>query len=83
MHTGIWEGVRNPSTQTGYQHVPCRVPQEARRQRELPLWLPQKGLGQGEQGSDGLGGITSRLPGLGLSLTDALPTDDYRQEIPK
>lgn len=47
-----------------------------RNHRELPLWLPQNGLDQGAQGSDGLAGITSRLPGVGLSLTDSLPTDD-------
>lgn len=44
--------------------------------RELPLWPPQSGLDQGAQGSDGLTGITSRLLGGGLSLTDSLLTDD-------
>lgn len=48
-----------------------------RSPREHPLWLNQD-----EQGSDGLSGIAARLLGVGLTLTDFLPTDDCRKEIP-
>lgn len=49
-----------------------------RSHRECLLWLNQD-----EQGSDVLSGIAARLLGAGLTLTDFLPTDDCRKEIPK
>lgn len=55
-----------------------------RNHRELPLWLPQKGLdNKGQQGSDGLGELTSGHSGMGLSLTDFFPTEDYGKEVTK
>lgn len=46
--------------------------------RECPLWLNQD-----EQDSDGLSGIAARLPGVGLILTDFLPTDVLQEGDPR
>lgn len=59
-------------------------PENKKKPQGAPTVASTKGLdSKGQQGSDGLGEITSRLPGMGLSLTDSLPTDDYRKEITK
>lgn len=84
LHTGIWKVIQNPNTHltpacamqgpTGSQEA-----EGARRNhREHLLWLNQD-----EQGSDGLSGIALRLLGVGPTLTDFLPTEDCRKEMPE